>query len=91
MKAFVVTHYGPDGLRAADIPTPPVGPRDVLVDVKAASVNPLDKMVRNGEFKQLLRYKRPFTLGHDVAGIITLGRRRRARIQGWRRDLRPAP
>lgn len=71
MKAFVVTHYGPDGLRAADIPTPPVGPRDVLVDVKAASVNPLDKMVRNGEFKQLLKYKRPFTLGHDVAGIIT--------------------
>ena len=42
MKAFVVTHYGPDGLRAADIPTPPVGPRDVLVDVKAASVNPSD-------------------------------------------------
>jgi len=71
MKAFVVTHYGPDGLRAADIPTPPVGPRDVLVDVKAASVNPLDKMVRNGEFKQLLKYRRPFPLGHDVAGVIT--------------------
>ena len=71
MKAFVVTHYGPDGLRAADIPTPPVGSRDVLVDVRAASVNPLDKMVRNGEFKQLLKYKRPFTLGHDVAGVIT--------------------
>ena len=71
MKAFVVTHYGPDGLRAADIPTPPVGPRDVLVDVKAASVNPLDKMVRNGEFKQLLKYKPPFVLGHDVAGVVT--------------------
>src|SRR6185369_12347206 len=71
MKAFVVSHYGPDGLRAADIPTPPVGPRDVLVDVKAASINPLDKLVRNGEFKQLLKYKRPFTLGHDVAGVVT--------------------
>ena len=71
MKAFVVTHYGPDGLEAADVPAPTVGPRDVLVDVRAASINPLDKMVRNGEFKQLLKYKPPFTLGHDVAGVIT--------------------
>lgn len=71
MKAFVVTHYGPDGLEAADVPTPTVGPRDVLVDVRAASINPLDKMVRNGEFKQLLNYKPPFTLGHDVSGVIT--------------------
>jgi NADPH:quinone reductase-like Zn-dependent oxidoreductase len=28
-------------------------------------------MVRNGEFKQLLKYKRPFVLGHDVAGVVT--------------------
>ncbi len=71
MKAFVVTHYGPDGLEAADVPAPTVEPRDVLVDVRAASINPLDKMVRNGEFKQLLKYKPPFTLGHDVSGVIT--------------------
>jgi len=71
MKAFVVTHYGPEGLEAADVPTPSVGPRDVLVDVRAASINPLDKMVRNGEFKQLIKYKRPFVLGHDLSGVIT--------------------
>ena len=71
MKAFVVTHYGPEGLKAADVPAPSIGPRDVLVDVRAASINPLDKMVRNGEFKQLIKYKRPFTLGHDLAGVIT--------------------
>lgn len=71
MKAFVVTRYGPDGLEPAEIPAPAVGPHDVLVDVRAASINPLDKMVRNGEFKQLLRYKRPFVLGHDVSGVIT--------------------
>ncbi len=28
-------------------------------------------MVRDGEFKQLLKYKPPFVLGHDVAGVIT--------------------
>ncbi|WP_067439431.1 NADP-dependent oxidoreductase [Nocardioides jensenii] len=71
MKAFVVHHYGPDGLQPADVPTPTVGPRDVLVDIRAASINPLDKMVRDGEFKQLLKYKPPFVLGHDVAGVIT--------------------
>jgi NADPH:quinone reductase-like Zn-dependent oxidoreductase len=71
MKAFVVTHYGPDGLKAADLPAPTVGPRDVLVDVRAASINPLDKMVRNGEFKQLIPYPRPFVLGHDLSGVVT--------------------
>jgi NADPH:quinone reductase-like Zn-dependent oxidoreductase len=71
MKAFVVTHYGSDGLQPADVPTPTVGPHDVLVDIRAASINPLDKMVRNGEFKQLIKYQRPFTLGHDLSGVIT--------------------
>lgn len=71
MKAFVVTRYGPEGLQAADVPPPRVGPRDVLVEIRAASINPLDKMVRNGEFKQLIKYKRPFILGHDLSGVIT--------------------
>lgn len=71
MKAFVVRNYGPHGLRLADVPAPVPGPRDVLVDVRAASINPLDKMVRNGEFKQLLPYRTPFVLGHDVAGVVT--------------------
>jgi NADPH:quinone reductase-like Zn-dependent oxidoreductase len=71
MKAFVVEQYGKDGLRAADVPAPEVGDGDVLVKVSAASVNPLDKMVRNGEFKQLLKYRTPFVLGHDVAGVVS--------------------
>ena len=75
MKAFVVEKYGKDGVRAAQVPDPAIGPRDVLVRISAASVNPLDKMVRNGEFKQLLKYKPPFVLGHDLAGVVTrLGR-----------------
>src|SRR3954454_9314259 len=71
MKAFVVEHYGKDGLRAADVPEPEVGDGDVLVKVSAAGVNPLDAMVRDGEFKRLLRYQTPFVLGHDVAGVVT--------------------
>jgi len=71
MKAFVVEQYGKDGLRAADVGEPEVAARDVLVKVSAASVNPLDKMVRNGEFKRLLKYRTPFVLGHDLAGVVT--------------------
>ncbi len=71
MKAFVVTRYGKNEVGAAVLPDPRVGERDVLVKVSAAGVNPLDIMVRNGEFKQLLKYKTPFVLGHDVAGVIT--------------------
>lgn len=81
MKAFVVERYGKSGLRLADVPIPTVGPRDVLVRVKAASVNPLDKMVRNGDFKRLLKYAPPFVLGHDVAGVVTqVG----AEVRGYR-------
>jgi NADPH:quinone reductase-like Zn-dependent oxidoreductase len=71
MKAFVVERYGKDGLRAADVPEPEVGDGDVLVKVSAAAINPLDTMVRNGEFKRLLRYQTPFVLGHDVAGVVS--------------------
>jgi len=31
----------------------------------------LDSRIRNGEFKMILPYKTPFTLGHDVAGVVT--------------------
>jgi len=71
MKAFVVDTYGKDGLRAAEVPEPELRDSDVLVRVSAAGVNPLDKMVRNGEFKQLLKYKKPFVLGHDLSGVVT--------------------
>ncbi len=71
MKAFVVEQYSKDGLRAADVSEPEVEAGDVLVKVSAASINPLDKMVRDGEFKRLLKYRTPFVLGHDAAGVVT--------------------
>lgn len=71
MNAFVVEKYGKNGLRPSEWPNPIVLPSDVLVRVHAASINPLDKMVRDGEFKLLLKYKTPFVLGHDLAGVVT--------------------
>jgi len=71
MKAFVVDKYGKSGVHAAKLADPTIGPHDVLVRIRAASVNPMDRMVRDGEFKQLLKYKPPFVLGHDLAGVVT--------------------
>lgn len=70
MKAFVVERYGKDGLRVADVPEPEVGDGDVLVRVSAAGINPLDTKVRNGDLKRLVKYRTPFVLGHDVAGVV---------------------
>jgi NADPH:quinone reductase-like Zn-dependent oxidoreductase len=75
MKAFVVNKYNKNGiLRLADMPEPQLGDSDVLVEIHAAAVNLLDSKVRTGEFKLLLPYRRPFILGHDVAGkVIRVG------------------
>lgn len=70
MKAFIVERYASDGLRAVDMPDPELREDEVLVQVHAAGVNPLDAKIRNGEFKLILPYRPPFVLGHDVAGVV---------------------
>ncbi len=71
MRAFVVDKYEKKGdLRLANVPEPELQDNDVLVQIRAAAVNPLDSRIRDGEFKLLLPYRPPFVLGHDVAGTI---------------------
>lgn len=72
MKAFILNRYGKkEKLHLSEIAEPVLNEQDVLVQVHAASVNLLDSKIRNGEFKLILPYKTPITLGHDVAGIVT--------------------
>lgn len=71
MKAFILDRYGKkERLRAADVPEPTLREDEVLIQVHAAAVNLLDVKIRNGEFKLFLPYRVPFTLGHDVAGVV---------------------
>jgi len=71
MKAFIVDRYRKnDPLRYGDMPEPIPGQDDVLVDVHAAGLNPLDGKIRDGAFKAFIPYRPPFILGHDVAGIV---------------------
>jgi NADPH:quinone reductase-like Zn-dependent oxidoreductase len=72
MKAFILKRYGKkEKLQLTEIAEPVVKGNDVLVQIHAAGVNLLDSKIRDGEFKLILPYKTPFTLGHDVAGVVT--------------------
>ena len=71
MKAYTLTSYRNGGeLAWADIPRPSVNKGQVLVKVSAAGINPLDRMIARGDFKQLISYRLPQTLGHECSGEI---------------------
>jgi NADPH:quinone reductase-like Zn-dependent oxidoreductase len=71
MKAFLLDRYGKEqALRLGDLPEPELNADDVLVEVHAAGLNPLDARIRDGAFKPILPYRPPFVLGHDLAGVV---------------------
>ncbi|AVK63772.1 oxidoreductase [Lactobacillus sp. CBA3606] len=44
---------------------------EVVVQVKAAAVNPLDRLIGSGQLKVLYPYKLPVTLGNEISGVVT--------------------
>ncbi len=70
MKAISFTQHAlpiddPQALIDISLPLPTPGPRDLLVEVRAVSVNPVDTKVRAGTFT-----KEPKILGWDATGIV---------------------
>jgi NADPH:quinone reductase-like Zn-dependent oxidoreductase len=71
MKAAVLHEYGPPSkLKYEDFPDPKPGPGEVLVAVRAASINPVDVKMRSGAAKDHFPVTFPAVLGRDVAGIV---------------------
>ena len=71
MRALVFKRYGgPDQVAFADIPRPVPKPDEILVQVHAAGLNPIDNMIPKGTFKPILRFQLPATLGSDLAGVV---------------------
>jgi 2-desacetyl-2-hydroxyethyl bacteriochlorophyllide A dehydrogenase len=69
MKAVLFReHGGPDKLWYADLPTPTIGPEEVLVRVKACALNHLDIWIRQGNPAYPMPL--PHVSGSDVAGIV---------------------
>ena len=72
MRAIVYHDYGDaDVLQLADLPTPERASGEVLIEVHASSVNPIDYRLRSGELKGLLPGGFPRIPGYDVAGVVT--------------------
>lgn len=69
MKAFAIDAYKGD-LSLHDFADPVAGPGQVVVAIAAASVNPIDVKLRDGEFKAILPHAMPFILGSDLAGTV---------------------
>ena len=71
MKALVFKRYGgPDHITFADTSRPVPKPDEILVQVHAAGLNPIDYAIPKGTFKPILRFQLPATLGSDLAGIV---------------------
>lgn len=71
MKALVLTRYGgTDNVVFADVPRPVPKRGEILVQVHAAGLNPIDNMIPKGTFKPVLKHTLPATLGSDLAGVV---------------------
>ena len=73
MRAFVLDGYGAiaDHVRLAEIADPVPGPGDVLIDIHAASLNPIDFKLVRGDLKRVSKYQLPRPFGFDASGIVT--------------------
>lgn len=71
MKAAAISGYGgPDRLIVGEQPMPEIGPHDLLVRVKAASLNPVDYKIRNGQLRIMISYRMPLILGQECSGVV---------------------
>ncbi len=71
MRALVLERYGGlDQVAFADLPRPAPKRGEILVQVQAAGLNPVENRIRSGKMKPILPLELPFTLGSDLAGDV---------------------
>lgn len=71
MKALTFKRYGkaPE-IGFSELPFPVLKPDELLVEVHAAGLNPIDNMIPTGMFKPVLKFELPATMGSDLAGVV---------------------
>jgi NADPH:quinone reductase-like Zn-dependent oxidoreductase len=71
VQAVVYDNYGePEVLQLRRIPAPKPGPGDLVIDVHAASVNPIDWKVRSGMLQKFFPMTFPAITGRDGSGVV---------------------
>jgi NADPH:quinone reductase-like Zn-dependent oxidoreductase len=75
MRAYVLRRYGGrEGASLTDVQAPTAGPRDIVVAVRAAGLNPVDFKFRQGKLRVIHRPRLPLVLGNEFAGeVIAVG------------------
>ncbi|NOX50334.1 MAG: NADP-dependent oxidoreductase [Gammaproteobacteria bacterium] len=69
--AYYETHGSSDVLKVGELPVPQPSDDEVLVQVAAAGINPIDRRLRNGELTEYISRTFPVIPGWDLAGRIT--------------------
>lgn len=71
MKAAFIRRYGGNKVvELGELPAPQAGPGELLVEVHAASVNPVDFKIRDGMLKMIVPFGFPLILGNDLSGVV---------------------
>ena len=71
IREFRIHRFGgPEVLRLDEVEPSLPDASQVLVAVKAASVNPVDFKIRNGKYPAVKEDRLPYTLGRDVSGVV---------------------
>lgn len=71
MQAFILKAYGKRAaLALAEVARPVAAPGEILVQVHAAGLNPVDNAIPKGDFKPLLKFELPAVMGSDLAGVV---------------------
>ena len=71
MKAVQIKNYSKEiNTTLRDIPKPQISDSEVLIQVKAAAVNPVELLILTGSVKLIQDYPMPLTLGNECSGIV---------------------
>jgi NADPH:quinone reductase-like Zn-dependent oxidoreductase len=71
MKAITMSKYGgPDVMSLEAMPKPKPGPDDILIQVHAAGLNPVDWKIRKGDLKAVLSFDMPMIMGNELSGVV---------------------
>lgn len=69
MRAITVNEYGATPA-LTEVPDPEPGSDQVLIKVRAAGVNPIDRAIADGALKEMMPASFPLILGADLAGVV---------------------
>lgn len=70
MKAAIIKDYGQQ-VEITEVPMPELTEDSVKIEVHAASINPIDNIVKAGYMKEMLPISFPYIMGYDVSGVVT--------------------